>query len=430
MGMTATEKIIARACGLASVKPGDVVHPNPDLVFLHDGQVENSKKMLDELGIDRVRNADKVVFVTDHEVIYTSPRAAQRGVNIRSAAKTWKIKNFFDVGQGGHGHVFPIETGMVMPGMFIFANDMHVTNFGAVGAFGLRAGSEVTSVLAMGTLWTLVPKTVRLTLNGKLRPGVYGRDVGFRVSKHLAGGEKGDWGTDITYRVLELAGPGLDAFALEQRVALCNTPTEINAINVFAPPSQAVLERIAAAAGKTVADLAPVYSDADAQFEADLSFDLSTLEPQVALPGAPENAVDVSTVVGKPVNHAYIGSCGSSMYEDMALAARVLRGRKVAAGTRLFVVPGSVQTAKRLADEGLMSVFQEAGAIMLQSGCGPCAGGVLGLMHSGEVSISTAATNGAGRMGAKDSECYLGSPATVAVSAVAGKISDPRSLAY
>jgi len=430
MGMTATEKIIARACGLASVKPGDVVHPNPDLVFLHDGQVENSKKMLDELGIDRVRNADKVVFVTDHEVIYTSPRAAQRGVNIRSAAKTWKIKNFFDVGQGGHGHVFPIETGMVMPGMFIFANDMHVTNFGAVGAFGLRAGSEVTSVLAMGTLWTLVPKTVRLTLNGKLRPGVYGRDVGFRVSKHLAGGEKGDWGTDITYRVLELAGPGLDAFALEQRVALCNTPTEINAINVFAPPSQAVLERIAAAAGKKVADLAPVYSDADAQFEADLNFDLSTLEPQVALPGAPENAVDVSTVVGKPVNHAYIGSCGSSMYEDMVLAARVLRGRKVAAGTRLFVVPGSVQTAKRLADEGLMSVFQEAGAIMLQSGCGPCAGGVLGLMHSGEVSISTAATNGAGRMGAKDSECYLGSPATVAVSAVAGKISDPRSLAY
>ena len=261
MGMTATEKIIARACGLASVKPGDVVHPNPDLVFLHDGQVENSKKMLDELGIDRVRNADKVVFVTDHEVIYTSPRAAQRGVNIRSAAKTWKIKNFFDVGQGGHGHVFPIETGMVMPGMFIFANDMHVTNFGAVGAFGLRAGSEVTSVLAMGTLWTLVPKTVRLTLNGKLRPGVYGRDVGFRVSKHLAGGEKGDWGTDITYRVLELAGPGLDAFALEQRVALCNTPTEINAINVFAPPSKAVLERIAALAaerGRRVATASPV----------------------------------------------------------------------------------------------------------------------------------------------------------------------------
>jgi homoaconitase/3-isopropylmalate dehydratase large subunit len=430
MGMTATEKIIARACGLESVKPGDVVHPKPDLVFLHDGQVENSKKMLDELGIDRVRNKDNVVFVTDHEVIYTTPRAAQRGANIRKAAKTWAIKNFYDVGQGGHGHVFPIETGMVLPGMFIFANDMHVTNFGAVGAFGLRAGSEVTSVLAMGTLWTLVPKTVRLTLNGKLRPGVYGRDVGFRVSKQLAGGASGEYGVDITYRVLELAGPGLEDFGLEQRVALCNTPTEINAINIFSPPSKAVLERIAKASGKKVSDLAPLYSDADAAFEADISFDLSTLEPQVALPGAPENAVDVSTVTGKPVNHAYIGSCGSSMYEDMALAARVLRGRKVADGVRLFVVPGSVQTTKRLTEEGLMSVFQDAGAIMLQSGCGPCAGGTLGLLHSGEVSISTAATNGAGRMGAKDSECYLGSPATVAVSAVAGAIADPRSLTY
>lgn len=424
MGMTATEKIIARACGVASVKPGEVVHPNPDLVFLHDGQVENSKKMLDELGIDRVRNRDKVVFVTDHEVIYTTARAAQRGVNIRKAARTWSIRNFYDVGQGGHGHVFPIETGMVLPGMFIFANDMHVTNFGALGAFGLRAGAEVTSVLAMGTLWTLVPRTVRLTLEGKLRAGVFGRDAGFKVSKHLA---NRDFGVDITYRVLELAGPGLDDLGLDQRVALCSTPTEINAINVFIPPSKAVLDRIAAVSGKV---LAPVYSDADAVFEADISFDLSTLEPQVALPGAPENAVDVSSVAGKPVDHAYIGSCGSSMYEDMALAARVLRGRKVAAGTRLFVVPGSVRTAKRLADEGLMSLFQEAGAIMLQSGCGPCAGGTLGLLHSGEVSISTAATNGAGRMGAKDAECYLGSPATVAVSAVAGKIADPRSLSY
>ena len=424
MGMTATEKILARACGVASVRAGEVVYPKPDLVFLHDGQVENSKKMLDELGIDRVRNADKVVFVTDHEVIYTTVRAAQRGVNIRKAAKTWAIKNFYDVGQGGHGHVFPIETGMVLPGMFIFANDMHCTNFGALGAFGLRAGGEVTTVLAMGTLWTLVPKTVRLTLNGKLGPGVYGRDVGFRVSSQLA---KREFGVDITYRVLELAGPGLDAFGLDQRVALCSTPTEINAINVFIPPSRAILERISALSGKT---LAPVYSDEDANFEADISFDLSTLEPQVALPGAPENAVDVSTVVGKPVNHAFIGSCGSSMYEDLALAARVLRGRKVADGTRLFVVPGSVQTAKRLATEGLLSVFQDAGAIMLQSGCGPCAGGTLGPMHSGEVSISTAATNGAGRMGAKDSECYLGSPATVAVSAVAGRIADPRSLQY
>ncbi len=416
MGMTATEKILARVSGLKSVKAGDVVHPNPDWVFLHDGQVENSKKMLDELGIDRVRRPEKIVFVTDHEVLYTTPKAVQRGVNIRKAAKSWTIKNFYDVGQGGHGHIFPIEKGMIRPGMFIFANDMHCTNFGAVGAFGLRAGAEVTTVLAMGTLWTLVPKTVQMRLKGNLPHGVYGRDVGFRMSKHLA---SGDFGVDMSYRVLELAGEALDGFNLDQRVALCNTPTEIGAINVFIPPSQEILSRF----GK---DAAPVYSDPDAEFEASLEFDVSKLEPQVALPGGPERAVDISTVQGKPINHAFIGSCGSGMYQDLEIAASFLRGKKVADGVRLFVVPGSVDSAKRLVSEGLMSVFQEAGAMVLPSGCGPCAGGVLGPLHSGEVSISSAATNGAGRMGAKDAECYLGSPATVAASAVAGRITDPR----
>jgi 3-isopropylmalate/(R)-2-methylmalate dehydratase large subunit len=416
MGMTATEKILARASGLKSVKAGEVVHPKPDWVFLHDGQVENSKKMLDELGIDRVHERDKVVFVTDHEVLYTTPKAVQRGTNIRKAAKTWSIKNFYDVGQGGHGHIFPIEKGMIQPGMFIFANDMHCTNFGAVGAFGLRAGAEVTSVLAMGTLWTLVPKTVRMTLQGKLPHGVYARDVGFRMSKHLS---NGDFGVDMAYRVLELAGE-LEQFNLDQRVALCNTPTEIGAINVFIPPNAEILKRF----GKGQ----PVTSDADATFEADLKFDLSKLEPQVALPGGPEKAVDISTVQGKPVNHAFIGSCGSGMYEDLQVAAKFLKGKKVAAGTRLFVVPGSVDSAKRLVTDGLMSVFQDAGAMILPSGCGPCAGGILGPLHSGEVSISSAATNGAGRMGAKDAECYLGSPATVAASAVAGRITDPRSV--
>lgn len=419
MGMTATEKILARASGLKSVRAGEVVHPKPDWIFLHDGQVENSKKMLDELGIDRVHSAEKVVFVTDHEVLYTTPKAVQRGVNIRKAAKTWTIRNFYDVGQGGHGHIFPIERKMIRPGMFIFANDMHCTNFGAVGAFGLRAGAEVTTVLAMGTLWTLVPKTIRMTLKGKLPAGVYGRDVGFRMSKHLA---NGDFGVDMSYRVLELAGETVERFDLDQRVALCNTPTEIGAINVFIPPSREILGRYDDGA-------LPVYSDPDAEFEADLEFDVSRLEPQVALPGAPENAVDVSSVQGKPINHAFIGSCGSGMYQDLQIAARFLKGRKVADGVRLFVVPGTVDSAKRLVHDGLMSVFQEAGAMVLPSGCGPCAGGVLGPLHSGEVSISSAATNGAGRMGAKDAECYLGSPATVAASAVAGRITDPRTVA-
>ncbi len=422
MGMTASEKILARAANRPSVRAGEVIHPHADWVFLHDLQVPVTKRDLDGLGITRVTNPDRVVFVTDHEVIYTNPAVVEKGQKIRKTAAEWGIKHFYDVGQGGHGHIFPIEKGMVLPGDFIFANDMHCTNFGAVGAFGLRAGSEVNCVLAMGTLWTLVPKTVRLTLTGDRQPGVYGRDVGFRISKHLS---NGDWGVDIAYRVLELAGDALEQFDLAQRVALCNTPTEVSAINVFIPPSAAVLADVAAVAGRPYE---PVYSDPDATFEADLTFDLSTLEPQVALPGAPENAADISTVVGKTINHAFIGSCGSGMYDDLRTAAEVLRGRKVASGVRLFVVPGTQQSAKRLVDDGLMSVFMDAGAIMLPSGCGPCSGGTMGLLGSGEASISTAAVNTFGRMGAKDADIYLGSPATVAVSAVSGQITDPRSM--
>lgn len=422
MGMTASEKIMARAAGLATVRAGDVVHPRADWVFLHDLQVPAAKRELDELGITRVSDPDKVVFVTDHEVIYTSQAIVERGQKIRQAAAQWGIKNFYDVGQGGHGHVFPIEKGMVLPGDFIFANDMHCTNFGAVGAFGLRAGSEVHSVLVMGTLWSLVPKSVRLTLTGTRQPGVYGRDVGFRVSRHLA---NGDFGVDIAYRVLELAGDALEQFDLTQRVAMCNTPTEVSAINVFIPPSQSVLDQVAAVAGRP---FEPVYSDPDASYEAELTFDLTRLEPQVALPGAPEDFVDISEVVGKSINHAFIGSCGSGMYDDLLTAAAFLRGRSVAPGVRLFVVPGTTQSAKRMVDEGLMSVFQDAGAIILPSGCGPCSGGTGAPLGSGEVSISTAAVNAAGRMGAKDADIYLGSPATVAASAVSGRITDPRTV--
>lgn len=422
MGMTASEKILARACGLGSVKPGDVVHPKADWVFLHDLQVPVAKRDLDALGIDQVSDPDRVVFVTDHEVLYTSPAMIEKGGRIRRAAADWGIKHFYDVGQGGHGHIFPIEDGMVQPGMFIFANDMHCTNFGAAGAFGMRVGSEVNSVLVMGTVWTLVPKSVRLTLTGRRPPGVYGRDVGFRVSRHLA---NGDWGVDIVYRVLELAGPALEDFDLDQRVALTNTPCEISAIGIYIPPSPAVLAHLSRLAGKPVEGL---YSDPDAVFEHDISFDISKLEPQVALPGAPEASVDISEVAGKHVDHTFIGSCGSGMYEDMVTAAEYLRGRHVARNTRLFIVPGTVKTAQRLASEGLMQLFQDAGAIILPSGCGPCTGGNMGPLGSGERSICTAAVNTHGRMGAKDAEIFLASPATVAASALEGHITDPRHI--
>ena len=421
MGMTTVEKILTARSGKAGVRPGDVVYPDPDFIMIHDGVVMGAKQELDALGIGRLAAPDKVVMVTDHDVIYGSARAAERGALNRRAAQTWGVKNFFDVGRGGHGHIFPMETGMLLPGMFYFDNDRHATNAGAIGAFGFRMGAEISRVLATGTNWVMVPKSVRLRITGKLRPGVHARDLGFCIAALIG---TGALNLDLDYRVLEYAGE-LDQFDLAARTALCNSPTEMRAYGVFFPPSDAIL---AQARARTRLAFTPVYSDPDAHYEVETEFDVSGLEPQIVLPGGVQNSVNLSEVAGTRVDHAFIGSCGSGMYEDMMEAARMLKSRRIAPGVRLFIAPGSEQSMRRLAADGLMQVFLEAGAVMLPAGCGPCNDAVVGPVHSGEVSISTAANNNAGRFGARDARLYLGSPATVAASAVAGKISDPRSM--
>ena len=419
--MTAVEKIIARASGVASVRAGDVVYPVPDMVMIHDNVLPGVKRALDGLGIDRLAEPEKVMMVTDHEVLYGSPRAALYGVMNRQAAKSWHVGRFFDVGRGGHGHVFPMETGLVRPGMFYFDNDRHCTNAGAIGAVGVRMGMEITRVLATGTNWIMVPKTLKLSLRGRLRPGVHARDLGVHIG---ALARQGKLPFDFDYRILEFAGD-LDHYPLAARVSLCSTPTELGAYGVFFPPSPAILDF-----AKSVAQgpFKPEYSDPGASYEAEAELDVSALEPQVALPGGVQQAVNVSQVAGKPIQHAFIGSCGSSMYDDIAAAAGFLKGRRIADGVRLFVVPGSEQTTQRLAAGGLMQVLLEAGAVILPAGCGPCNDAVVGPLHSGEVSISTATNNNHGRFGAKDAQLYLGSPETVAASAVAGRITDPRNL--
>src|SRR5919206_2027362 len=255
--MTAVEKTLALKSGARSVKPGDVVFPDPDFIMIHDGVVMAAKRELDALGIGKLAAPDKVVMVTDHDVIYGSARAAERGAFNRRAARAWGVKNFFDVGRGGHGHVFPMETGLLLPGMFYFDNDRHATNAGAIGAFGFRMGTELSRVLATGTNWVMVPKSVRLTLRGRLKPRVHARDVGFRIAAML---HKGELAADLDYRVLEYAGD-LDQFDLAARAALCSSPTEMRAYGVFVPPSEAILAHARAVAQRP---FTPVYADADA----------------------------------------------------------------------------------------------------------------------------------------------------------------------
>jgi 3-isopropylmalate/(R)-2-methylmalate dehydratase large subunit len=414
MGMTMAEKMLARASGKASVKPGDIVMPDPELVIIHDGYVESAHKQLSAIGYKRVTHPERVVFVTDHQVVYTSPLAIAQGSANRRAAREWGIEHFYDAGQGGHGHIFPMETGLVRPGMFLFAYDMHCTNFGAIGAFAMRAGPNVVAVLGMGSTWTVVPPTLRVELNGSPVKGVHPRDVGFWLSHQLTSGALG---VEYDYRVVEFTGSYVDALSLAGRVALCNTLTEIGVLNILFPP----LSPTGAAR-----DASWVESDPDAVYENTITLALDQLPPQVALPGGPDRAAAVRDAAGTVIDHAYLGSCGSGMYEDFRDAAQWLGAGHVARGVRLIVVPGTVEVSKRLAREGLLQRFMDAGAIVMPPGCGPCAGGVGGPLGPGEVSISTAATNGAGRMGAKDAQCYLASPLTVIASAVAGCITDPR----
>ncbi|HYH42732.1 MAG TPA: aconitase family protein [Burkholderiales bacterium] len=415
--MNAVEKILARASGTAAVRAGDIVYPIPDFVMIHDGVITGAKEELDALGIDRLFDPERVMMVTDHDVVYQNERAVARGAFNRKAARSWGVSRFFDAGQGGHGHIFPTERGLLLPGMFYFDNDRHCTNAGGVGALALRVGAEISRVLATGTTWTLVPQTMRVNIRGRMRPGVYGRDLGFHIGKLLR-----ERDAEVDYRILEFAGE-LDQFSLAQRIALCSTPTEMRAIGVFFPPSEAVLEYARARATRAYT---PVYPDADAKYESELDIDVGALEPQVALPGGPHKAANLSQVAGTRVDHAFIGSCGSGTFEDLEIAASILKDRRVAQGVRLLVVPGSEDSTKRLHREGLLDVFQQAGAFVLPAGCGPCASGRMGLLHSGEVSIATAVGNATGRFGAKDADIYLGSPATVATSAVTGEITDPR----
>jgi 3-isopropylmalate/(R)-2-methylmalate dehydratase large subunit len=418
VAMTMAEKLLARAAGLPACRAGDMVQPEPDCVIVHDGYVESLYKELSGLGYRRISRPERMAFVTDHDVIYTTARAAERGLANRRIAREWRVGHFSDAGQNGHGHLFPMETGMVRPGMFVFAYDPHCTNFGAVGALALGVLGEICVVAATGTLLTQVPPCVRVTLGGAFRPGVHARDLGFALSHALTSGRLG---APYDGRVFEFTGPAVQAMPVASRVGLCNTLTEIGALSVLFPPM--------ALDGRPVPGLAALVGDADAGYEAAIDWNLSDVEPQVALPGAPDKAAPLASVVGQRIDHAYIGSCGSAMYEDFSEAAALLRGKSLAPGVRMVVVPGTTRIARRLADDGVLQVFLDAGATVLPPGCGPCAGGRTGLLAAGEVSISTAATNSAGRMGSPTSLAYLASPLAVAASAVSGRITAPPAVA-
>lgn len=418
MGRTASEKILSRVLG-RDVRAGEIVFPEPELITIHDWYAANAADMLAILGVERLWAPEKVVIVTDHEPTAVSRPAAERQRKVRAFAKQYGIARFFDVGRGGHGHIFPVELGFVRPGMFVEAYDTHVPNYGAVGALGIPLVTEIVEVLACGSVWIKAPETVRIRLTGRLAPGLAIRDVCQRLLV--------DFDADrLDYAVVEFCGPALADIGIDGRFTLCNTPIENGAKSALVEPDDRVLDYLRPRVGD--APLVPTVSDADATFRWQGDYDLGLMEPQVAAPPRPDNVVGISTLRGTRIDHAFVGSCASSLYTDIRDAAAILKGRKVHPSVRMFVTPGTPEIWARADADGLLKILVEAGAVLTAPGCGPCAAGRVGPLAEGEVSINTGTRNDPGRLGPTKAAIYLASPFTVAASAVAGEIVDPREL--
>jgi len=415
MAQTISEKILSRAMGRA-VQAGEIIYPEPDLVTVHDWYVVNFDKALQDLGVTKLYAPDKVLISTDHEPVAVSVLAAERQRSVRQIVAKYGIRHFFDTGRGGHGHVFPMELGYIKPGMFVLAYDVHANNYGALGCLAIPLVVEITDVLACGSVWLKVPETVRINLKGRLQPGITLRDIADRMIA--------DVGADMAdYTVMEFGGPALGDIGIDGRITLNNRPIEIGVKSTVFETDAVTFDYLK---GRVPAPYAEMKSDAGAKFKATFDYDLGILEPQVAAPPTPDNVVPVSKVAGRKVDHAFIGSCANSSISDLRDAARILKGRKIAPGVRFVVTPGTQIIQSQAAAEGLLAIFTEAGAMLTAPGCGPCAGGRTLPLAKGEVSINTGTRNDHGRLGTREAEIYLGSPFTVAASAVAGKIVDPR----
>lgn len=415
MGQTFVEKILARKAGLDTVEPGQIVTVQPDKLLTHDNTAAIAK-IFREIGTERVARPEISVIVLDHVVPAATEGHARNHQQIRSFVKEQGIANFYDVGEGICHQVLP-EKGHALPGYLIVGSDSHTPTHGAFGAFAAGIGrTEAAAVMATGEIWLMVPRTFRINIKGRLPKGVYAKDIILHII-----GDLGAAGAD--YRAVEFVGPVIDEMSVASRMVLCNMVAEMGAKSGVVEPdhkTRAWLE------GRSDVDFQEVAADADASYERVIEYDVNDLQPQVARPHTVDNVVPATEVAGTKIDQAFIGTCTNGRLEDFLVAAQLLRGRKVASTTRLLILPASREVLLSAISAGVIADLVTAGAVILNPGCGPCLGAHQGVMAPGEVTISTANRNFKGRMGCKQAEIYLASPATVAASALAGEIVDPR----
>lgn len=417
MKMTMAEKIIARVARKETVKPGDFVWADVDTAMMDDllGPRVVIADQIKKLG-NQIWDKNKVVIISDHYAPAANISQAEILQFTRNWAKEYGISQYYE--GIGPCHQILAEKGFDIPGTLLVGTDSHTCTSGAFGCFGTGIGStEMLGVLVSGQLWLRVPDTIRIEWNGVLQDGVYAKDLILKTIGRI--GQAG-----ANYKVMEFTGYCIEGLSIEDRMTLCNMAVEAGAKTGMIAPDDKVfnyLDSIGASRGT------PVYSDSGATYSETCDFDATTLVPQIALPNEVDKVVPVSEAAGETIHQAYLGSCTNGRFQDLLEAARILAGRQVAVGVRMLVSPASQSIYNRAIREGVLQTLSDAGAVILAPSCGACLGLHSGILAKGEKAISSTNRNFVGRMGHKESEIFLGSPASVAAAAIEGKIVDPRN---
>lgn len=414
---TLAQKLLARAAGQAFVAPGDIVTVQVDLAMAHDSSGPRRwRPQLEKLDA-KLWDASKVVIVSDHYVPAVDSESAAILKLTRDFARDYQVDQFFDM--QGICHTILPENGLLRPGIFVAGGDSHTPHAGAFGCYAAGFGAtDMIGIVVTGQTWTIVPQTIRVDIEGTLGKGVSSKDIMLLLCAEL--------GMDNAFKAIEYGGSGVRAMSMAERMVLSNMAAELGGETGLIAPDTTTLAHIKTHGGEVGENPLQWQPDVDAPYEKRIKIDVERLSPYVAAPHSPANARPVEVHCGVKIDQAYIGACVGAKLEDLHMAASVLKGQKVAKGVRLLVAPSSTQTTAQAAVDGTLSILLEAGATLLPSGCGACAGMGAGLLADGETCISSTNRNFKGRMGHAGAQVYLASPYTVAASAVAGMIADPR----
>jgi 3-isopropylmalate/(R)-2-methylmalate dehydratase large subunit len=418
MGNTITEKILAAHSGRDEVSPGEHIVADVDFMVANDITAPITINIIEDIENARIKN-EQIALVPDHFTPNKDIKSAENVKLLREFSKKHKVKYFFETGRCGVEHCMLPEKGLVGPGDLVIGADSHTCTYGALGCFSSGVGStDLAGALMTGKIWLRVPETIRLEYSGKLKDWVYGKDLILMTLKELGN-------VAAIYKALEFTGSTISELSIYQRLTMSNMAVEAGAKNGIFPPDEITENYVK---GRAKREYMLYKSDADAEYCDIRKFNISDLDPQVSMPHLPSNAESVKNIGKIEIDQAFIGSCTNGWYEDLEIAAKILKGKKVDPSTRLIIAPPTPEIYMKALKNGLLEIFGEAEAVIGPPTCGPCLGGHMGVLAAGEKAIATTNRNFVGRMGHYESEVYLSNPAVAAASAIAGRIVHPEEV--